>query len=194
MPHHHPSATPPQRPAPTAILKRPTQNSVIARRLYEPTWRSPTLPPRPLAHERMPALLTGRMPNRTSTGAAERSLFYGPRLIYFSTRTMTVTSRHRWRAGPDSNRLPSAVLRTCFPKHLPPIYPCHREEHSRRGDLPDHHCTRRGEHCSSATEPKKPAPRRGYHPSPGHFPSFRAVSKTKKGRNPTPCNTGPWSR
>ena len=38
------------------------------------------------------------------------------------------------------------------------------------------------------------APRRGYHPSPGHFPSFRAVSKTKKGRNPAPCKTRPWSR
>ena len=27
----------------------------------------------------------------------------------------------RWRAGPDSNRLPPAVLRVCFRKHLLPV-------------------------------------------------------------------------
>ena len=26
-----------------------------------------------------------------------------------------------WRAEPDSNRLPFAVLRLCFLKHLPPV-------------------------------------------------------------------------
>lgn len=28
-----------------------------------------------------------------------------------------------WRSGPDSNRLPSAVLRLCFRKHLPTVFP-----------------------------------------------------------------------
>ena len=26
-----------------------------------------------------------------------------------------------WRAGPDSDRLPAAVLRLCFRKHLSPV-------------------------------------------------------------------------
>lgn len=29
----------------------------------------------------------------------------------------------RWRAGPDSNRLPPVVLQVCFRKHLPPVSP-----------------------------------------------------------------------
>lgn len=35
----------------------------------------------------------------------------------------TMANKQPWRAEPESNRQPAAVLQPCFPKHLPPVYP-----------------------------------------------------------------------
>lgn len=51
------------------------------------------------------------------TGAAS----YGGGLFIHIERNRGVMSTATWRAEPDSNRLPPAVLRVCFLKHLLPI-------------------------------------------------------------------------
>ena len=38
-------------------------------------------------------------------------------------------SAYRWRAGPDSNRLPPTVLWVCFQKHLSPVLPRMMQRH-----------------------------------------------------------------
>lgn len=77
-------------------------------------------PPGVTRHCRMapvwPCRHSSRCPGLTR-GAAS----YGLQLVYSPWRLRYV--QNRWRVAPDSNRLPPAVLRVCFRKHLPPVLP-----------------------------------------------------------------------
>ena len=126
----------------------------------------------------IPAWEAGVLPLHQCSVMPAPSAIGGPPLradgLYYDRRLRRPL--RRWRAGPDSNRLPLAVLRVCFRKHLPPVSPPLGRQ--RKGSFKPsqpysgsaHRIRRRGNYWGRAFSALRPPPLRWLHmdrlPSP----------------------------